>query len=284
MKKLALFFAALLGIGLFTLTDVEARRMGGGSNLGKQYSVPSQPARPAGPTAGVASPTKPTPAGGGASRWLGPLAGIAAGGLLASLLLGDGFEGLQLLDILVVAALAIGAFLLLRRLRRGATPALAGAGAPNAPYQRQATDLSLDKTPLSSSGPEPGAAAPSWFDEAPFLDGAKRHFVALQAAWDQGNLESLREYTTPELFVELTRERARLGVDRHETEVMTLEARLGSLQRDGNHVVASILFSGLIRENAGGRPETFREIWHVAHDWASPAGDWRLSGIQQVTS
>ncbi len=281
MKKLVLLLVTLFGVGLFALGDAEARRMGGGSNLGKQYSVPSQPARPAGPAAGLSSPTKPTPSG-GISRWLGPLAGIAAGGLLASLLFGDGFEGLQLLDILVVAAIAVGAFLLLRRLRRGATPALAGAGAPAAPYQRRGTDLSLDTGPVSSSAPEPGTAAPSWFDEARFLDGSKRHFVALQAAWDLGSLESLREYSTPEMFAELTRERERLGAERQETDVVTLEARLANLQRDRDQVVASILFSGLIREGAGGRPEPFREIWHVAHDWASPAGDWHLSGIQQI--
>lgn len=283
MRKLALFFLALFGIGLFAFGDAEARRMGGGSNLGKQYNVPSQSARPSAPTAGATSPTSPTPATGGASRWLGPLAGIAAGGLLAALLFGDGFEGLQILDFLLVAALAIGAVMLFRRLRRGATPALAAAGAQGSPYQRQATDLSLDKTPLSSSAAETLTAAPPWFDETRFLDGAKRHFVDLQAAWDVGNLEGLREYCTPELFADLTRERSRLGAERQETEVVTLEARLASLQRDGDLVVASILFSGLIREGAGGRPQSFREIWHVAHNWASPAGDWHLSGIQQVT-
>lgn len=283
MKKLVFLLVTLFSVGLIGLSDAEARRMGGGSNLGKQYSVPSQAARPAGPTSSLSSPAMPAAAG-GASRWLGPLAGIAAGGLLAALLFGDGFQGLQILDFLILAAVAFGAYLLFRRLRRGvATPALAGAGAPNTPYQRQATELSLDKTPLSSSVPGSGIAAPSWFDEAGFLDGAKRHFVTLQAAWDQGSLESLREYTTPELFTELTRERARLGAERQETEVVTLDARLVGLQRDGDQAVASIQFSGLIRETAGVRPEPFREIWHVAHAWASPAGDWYLSGIQQVT-
>ncbi len=285
MKQIIWFFVGLLGISLLTQGDAEARRMGGGSNVGKQYSVPAQPARPAGSPATAATPSKPmSPAGApasGASRWLGPLAGIAAGGLLAAMLFGDGFDGLQVLDLLLFAALALGAVMLFRRMRRGA-PQLAGAGALGGGYSPPVPkDLPLGAS--GSAAPAVGFDAPAWFDESGFVGGAKRHFVALQAAWDQGDLGSLREYATPELLDELTRERTRLGAERHETEVVTLEAALAGIRRDGDQVVASILFSGLIREGHGARPEPFREIWHVAHAWESAAGDWLLTGIQQVS-
>jgi predicted lipid-binding transport protein (Tim44 family) len=209
------------------------------------------------------------------------LAGIAAGGLLAAMLFGDGFDGLQVLDLLLFAALAVGAVMLFRRMRRGA-PQLAGAGALGGGYG-QPVPKDLPLVDSQSAAPAVGFDAPAWFDESGFVGGAKRHFVALQAAWDQGDLGSLREYATPELLDELTRERTRLGAERHETEVVTLEAALAGIRRDGDQVVASILFSGLIREGHDARPEPFREIWHVAHAWESAAGDWLLTGIQQVS-
>ena len=85
-------FAALT----LTLSDLaDARRMGGGRSLGraarKRHAVKPAPAptAPAGnaatqtpstPAAGAAKAAPgPTPAPSGASRWLGPIAGLAAG-------------------------------------------------------------------------------------------------------------------------------------------------------------------------------------------------------------
>ena len=63
---------------------------------------------------------------------------------------------------------------------------------------------------------------------------------------------------------------------------MTLNAELLSVQRDGDQVVASVRFTGLIREEESGAAKPLDEIWHVAHDWDSPDGDWLISGIQQT--
>jgi len=87
---------------------------------------------------------------------------------------------------------------------------------------------------------------------------------------------------TPELFAELERERSRLGEQAQHTEVVTLDAQLVTVRRDGDLVVASVLFSGLIREEQDATADPFRETWHVQHDWESSAGDWLIAGVQQA--
>ena len=122
---------------------------------------------------------------------------------------------------------------------------------------------------------------PVWFDAAAFIAGAKDHYIRLQAAWDKADFQDIRDYTTPELFAELQRDRDRLSGTQY-TEVVRLNAELASVQRDGDLAVASILFSGLIREDQQGLAQEFREFWHVQHAWASAAGDWYVAGIQQA--
>jgi predicted lipid-binding transport protein (Tim44 family) len=215
------------------------------------------------------------------------LAGLAAGGLLASLFLGDAFEGLQLMDILLIGALLFGGLMLFKAMRRGA-PAAVGAGAGG--YGRPVVgggDRLVGRMPPdlgdTAAAPTGEDESPAWFDGVGFVEGAKTHFIRLQAAWDQADFRDIREYTTPELFAELKRERDRLGGGAQYTEVVTLDAQIVSVRRDGDRVVASVLFSGLIREEQGATADPFREIWHVQHDWESSAGDWLVAGVQQTS-
>jgi predicted lipid-binding transport protein (Tim44 family) len=331
LKTLLAAGLAILVAGTFAIPDIaEAKRFGGGGSMGKQYKTmprqaqpPQQANRPTQQT-GTAAAGQRAPAASGASRWLGPLAGLAAGGLLASLFFGDAFEGFQIMDFLIIAALIAGAFFLFRMLRRGAhpQPAAAGAGAAGfggaspgpadlgrsgAAYRRETADDGAavpGAVPGSAPGdlPETGAPRgghsvpptvgaqpsysagedrfPHWFDGISFIEGAKTHFIRLQAAWDKSDLRDIREYTTPQLFAELSRERERLGGEQY-TEVVQLRAELVSMQRDDDRVVASIRFHGLIREEETAVAEPFDEVWHVQHDWDRPDGDWLIAGIQQ---
>lgn len=310
---------ALLMAGLLALPEsAQAKRFGGGGNVGKQYNSmprqaqPPQPTQRAQPSQGQAAAATRAPQASGASRWLGPLAGLAAGGLLASLFFGDAFEGFQIMDFLLIALLIFGAVMLFRMLRRGQRaplPSAAGAFGSAAPATPAPTagvyarDSSPGSGTLGGAGdvaaeprtggfvpPAMGAAPPQpagtdqfpyWFDGIGFIEGAKSHFIRLQSAWDQADFADIRDYTTPELFAELQRERERLGGTQY-TEVVRLQAELLTLQREGDLAVASIRFSGLIRESEQGVAEEFNEIWHVQHPWASPEGDWHIAGIQQV--
>ena len=84
MMKLAIAaFAIVVGLGM-TPQDAEAKRLGGGKSFGMQRqaspaapaAAPTQAAKPAAPAAAPATATPPKQ---GMSRFLGPLAGLAAG-------------------------------------------------------------------------------------------------------------------------------------------------------------------------------------------------------------
>ncbi len=312
MKTFLVAMLTLFVAGATLLPETaDARRFGGGRSLGKQYQMPRQAQRPqspqrqqAGDQRGVQGNSAAGQAGRGGMSWLGPLAGLAAGGLLASLFFGGAFEGFQPMDFLVIAALVIGGFLLFRMLgkKRGSAPAPAPAGLGRAYRERQQSPVpprSSDGSggrPVGAAQPggreirnepelggaKPGAAdAPSWFDPKGFTEGAKTHFIRLQAAWDAADFRDIREYTTPQLYAELQRDREALGDTPNYTEVVTLSAELLGVQRDGDQAVASIRFTGLIREEEQAPAKPLDEIWHVAHDWAGADGDWRITGIQQ---
>lgn len=287
MNSVTAFVLALFAGFTLIAADAEAKRFGGGKSLGKQYSTPhSAPAAPqptqlSTPGSRTTPATPSTPARSGASRWLGPLAGLAAGGLLASLFFGDAFEGFQFMDFLLVAALAVGGFLLFRALRRRTLPAPAAAGAgPGGAFRYSGQGgTEPEAAPFRSASGED--EAPLWFDGPAFAEGAKTHFIRLQAAWDQADFRDIREYTAPQLFAELQRERQRLGDDCQFTEVVTLQAELLGVRREDDLAVASVAFSGLIREEEQGAANRFREIWHIQHPWDRREGDWLIVGIQQ---
>ncbi len=291
MKTLFAFVLALFAATLMILPDdAEAKRFGGGRSLGKQYrSMPRTAPRQTPQAAPGRSQAAAGAAAGrtsGMSRWLGPLVGLAAGGLLASLFFGDAFQGLQIMDILLVVALIFGGLMLFKAMRRR-RPAVAGAGAYGGPVAGGGGAVPGAVPPdLDDATPgEPASSddeAPVWFDAPGFLEGAKTHFIRLQTAWDQADLRDIRDYTTPELFAELERERSRLGEKPQHTEVVTLDAQLVTVRRDGDQVVVSVLFSGLIREEQNAPADPFHETWHVQHAWESSEGDWLIAGVQQA--
>ena len=96
MKRF-LSIAMALCIGLTMSLDANAKRFGGGKSSGAAPTHQTSQMAPsaggmggAAATAGAAGAAGAAAKAGGASRWLGPLAGIAAGGLLASMFMGDG--------------------------------------------------------------------------------------------------------------------------------------------------------------------------------------------------
>ena len=285
MKKLTVtLFAALIGLAMISF-DAQAKRLGGGSSFGMQRTMPRSPApAPSAPTAAPAkpaqnatpqAPTPPAPQPSGMSRWLGPLAGIAAGVGLAALLSHFGIgEGLG--SILMIAALVFGAFFLFRLLfsrRQAAAPQYAGAGAP-ARFEAQSV--------AGSSEPAATAAnVPADFDVAGFLRNAKLNFVRLQAANDAGNIEDIREFTAPEVFAEIKLQLDERGRAAQQTDVVQLDAELLGVETEATRHVASVRFHGLLREEANAAPAPFDEIWHLAKPVDGSSG-WVVAGIQQV--
>ncbi|KAF1029963.1 MAG: hypothetical protein GAK40_00229 [Burkholderia plantarii] len=148
-----LLMVGLLTAGTFASLDAEARRMGGGRSIGRQSQMvqqrqatpPAQPMQQAAP-AQAQRGMQPTPAvQPNRSRWLGPIAGLAAGLGIAALLshfgLGGAFAGMMANLIVIALLAAIGIWVIRKLMNRGrkAEPAYAGAGTNRGGYDASAS-------------------------------------------------------------------------------------------------------------------------------------------------
>ena len=122
---------------------------------------------------------------------------------------------------------------------------------------------------------------PVGFDVPAFVRSAKVNFIRLQAANDSANLDDLREVTTPEMFAELKMDLAERGAAAQQTDVVSLEAEVVEVIEEATRYVASVRFTGSIREEKWAAPEAFDEIWHLVKS-RTGTGGWLLSGIQQT--
>ena len=122
---------------------------------------------------------------------------------------------------------------------------------------------------------------PADFDTAAFERQAKVQFIRLQASNDAKNLDDIREFTTPEMYAELKMDIVERGQASSKTEVLTLEAKVIDVAEEGTQHVATVRFTGTVRDAADPAPEAFDELWHLAKPRQGNGG-WVLAGIQQV--
>ncbi len=267
--------AAIVSLGLFTATPADAaKRLGGGSSIGKQRATtPPASAPSAQPQAPAATPAQQPS---GMSRWLGPLAGLALGAGLASLFMGNGGAFGGILLMLLVAAAVIFALRMLRSRQQQAPLEYAGAG-------RAEPQLRNDMSTGFGGGAPVAPAAnrfPPGFDATQFAHHAKLNFTQLQSANDRGDLSAMRDFMTPELYREIEAQIQARGAAPQKTDVTTLNAEVLSVITEGDVYVASVSFSGMIREEADAPPAAFSEIWHLEKPVNGRTG-WLISGIQQ---
>ncbi|MDO9011185.1 MAG: Tim44-like domain-containing protein [Gallionella sp.] len=278
MKKfLTLLTVALTCLSLFAAT-AEAKRFGGGSSFGKQRSMSPQQAQKA--PAAAPAPAAPASAG---NKWLGPLAGLAIGAGLATMFAG-GLGGLGgAMGGILMALLAAGVVMfLIAKFRKPQQPAMQYAGA-GAPYQ----DAPPAQQQYAGSSSAPVAAAvarniPADFPVESFLRSAKTSFIRLQAANDRKDLNDVREYTTPEMFAEISMQMQERDATSQKTDVIAIHGELLEVANEGDWAIASVRFTGQLSENSG-TPENVDEIWHVQKNLKDDQSVWLLAGIQQTT-
>jgi predicted lipid-binding transport protein (Tim44 family) len=278
MKRFAILLTIVLTSLTLLATSAEARRFGGGSSIGKQrtMSAPVQKTPAAAPAPGTpAQPAAaPQPAG---NRWLGPLAGLAIGAGLGALFahfgMGEGMGSILMIILAVVAVMFV-----ISMFRRKQEPAMqyAGAGAPYGGAAQPVEHYSNVATAPVATG-----NIPADFPVESFLRSAKTSFIRLQAANDRKDLDDIREYTTPEMFAEVSMQLQERGNEPQKTDVVTVNAELLEVNTEHDHAIASVRMSGQLREN-NGSPENFDEIWHVQKNLKDDKSVWLLSGIQQV--
>jgi predicted lipid-binding transport protein (Tim44 family) len=289
MKRLLMLLTiALTMLSLFAAT-AEAKRFGGGGSFGKQRSMTPQQA-PKAPAAAPAPGATPAPAG---NKWLGPLAGLAIGAGLGALFAGAGLGGAM--GGILMALLAAGAVMfLIAKFRKPQTAMqYAGAGAPyNGPAHQPLSGGST--APLAASAAT-AADIPADFPVESFLRSAKTSFIRLQAANDRKDLNDIREYTTPEMFAEISMQLQERGDAAQKTDVVSISGELLSVANEGDLAIASVRFTGQVRENNGtpeaiqagmphsGNSQSVDEIWHVQKNLRDDKSVWLLAGIQQTT-
>ena len=311
--RLIALLAAFVAAITLSIGQAEASRVGGGKNSGKQQPNAMQRygGAPAGQQAapGAQRPGQPAAAPAAqpqGNRWLGPLAGLAAGIGLAALASHLGF-GEELASIMMIVLFAVIALVVIRMImaRRSQSaqpqPAYAGAAAGQAPAQSPAASAQSGNTlfsPVSQPAAAPLAAGagpveatatsaastglrvPANFDIAGFVRNAKVQFIRLQASFDSGNLNDLREFTSPEMFGELRMQIEDRKGAANVTEVVSVEAEFLGVDSSDTEHMASVRFYGVIREAVGAPAQSFDEIWNLTKP-VHGAGGWVLAGIQQ---
>ena len=269
--------AAVLAIGLF-VQDAQAARLGGGRSVGMSRSTPTMPKAAPAPTAPAqpaATPQPPAPQPSGMSRWLGPIAGIAAGIGLAALFshfgLGEGMANVMMILLLVMAVVFVIRLFLNRRQTAGNVQY---AGGPETNRFEPVT------MPAGGSASSP-ANIPAGFDTEGFLRQAKLNFIRLQAANDSGDMADLKQFTAPEVFAEIQMQYEERGRAKQQTDVVQLSAELLDIVDEDKRHVASVRFHGQLRETPNAAPEDFSEVWHLVKP-IDGSGGWLVAGIQQV--
>lgn len=131
-------------------------------------------------------------------------------------------------------------------------------------------------------GTSPVPATSASPDVEAFLNVARQSFVRLQAAWDQADLPALAAMTTDTLLEDLRLQLAERGPAPNCTEVVKLDARLLAMEELREAFVASVEFSGLIREQRDAGAAPFRELWLLANLKAAGRG-WQLARVQSLS-
>jgi predicted lipid-binding transport protein (Tim44 family) len=76
------------------------------------------------------------------------------------------------------------------------------------------------------------------------------------------------------------RESQRAGEPNH-TDVLMIDAQLLGIEDLGNGYMASVEFSGMIREEASAGPSPFREVWNMTKPKSGTSG-WLVAGVQAL--
>jgi predicted lipid-binding transport protein (Tim44 family) len=289
------------------------------SNVTKQAApaAPAAPAnaqnaaKPAAPAAPAVAPRKP---------WGAMLGGLAAGLGLAwlahSLGLGEAFGNILMFGLLALGLMMAFGWFMRRRAaqspnRPNATPfafegASAGAAPTSMPPVYRPENVGNDASarpwersigmPLDAGQQNAGligsglTGSQSWgipadFDTAGFLSAAKGNFITLQAAWDKSDINALRVMMTDgmlsEIQTQLSEREVHTGGPFNHTEVVMIDAKLLGIEDLAQAYMASVEFSGMIKEDPSSGPSPFREVWNMTKPKSGATG-WLVAGVQAL--
>ena len=290
------------------------------SNVTQRQAAPAQNAvKPAAPAAPVAPPAAVPPRKPWGAMLGGLAAGLGLAWLASSLGIGGGaiaqFMMFALLALVIM--MVVGWFMRSRRgapqrdtgaapyAFQGASPAGSiqmpgsyrpenvGNDASARPWERGNSTFDALKDAPAASGSLIGsglAGSQTWgipegFDVQGFLGSAKANYLSLQAAWDKSDINALRAMMTDDMLKEIQAQLAEReghsGAPANLTEVVMIEAQLLGIEDLGEEYMASVEFSGMIREAASAGPNPFREVWNMIKPKSGRSG-WLVAGVQSL--
>lgn len=174
---------------------------------------------------------------------------------------------------------------------RGYSAKNVGNDASARPWERQGPALDAGTAAGSQGGymvndtDDSASSLSEGFDKEAFLQASKANFVSLQAAWDRSDVASLRAMMTDGMLAQIQgqlaeREANGGGMGHVASEFVMLEAHLLGIEEQGDDFIASVEFSGLLREGASTGPSPFRELWNITRPKAG--GGWLVAGVQAL--
>jgi predicted lipid-binding transport protein (Tim44 family) len=126
---------------------------------------------------------------------------------------------------------------------------------------------------------------PAEFDSVGFVKAAKDNFIVLQKAWDRSDIATLRSMMTDgmlqEIKTQLAEREANASGQPNQTDVVMLEAQLLGIEEVNGFYMASVEFSGMIREEPSAGPTPFREVWNMTKPQDGSTG-WLVAGVQAL--
>ena len=126
--------------------------------------------------------------------------------------------------------------------------------------------------PLATNGRLPdGTEVPHFWRQA------KATFMHLQSANTPQNVEEVRKYLTPEMFESI---KADVSSNNEPADFPTLNCDLVEAEEEGNRLIASVRFHGMVSESVNAPIEPFSEVWHYVKG-ADTGNKWLVAGIQQ---
>ncbi len=134
---------------------------------------------------------------------------------------------------------------------------------------------------------QPVIALPAELDACHLLDAVRQQFISLQAAWDAADLSTLGALTTPQMLDEICAHFPPEGSPPNRTDVLSLQARLLGFDDLESAWLATIEFSGMIRESPDREATPFCELWLLTRECRqssdpSTCVPWRLARQQAL--
>jgi predicted lipid-binding transport protein (Tim44 family) len=288
------------------VTQREAAKPAPAPTPAQNAAPAAQPSPAAAPAAAAQPQRKP---------WGAMLGGLAAGlglaWLASSLGMGEAFGQILMFGLIALAVMVVIGMIMRRRQPQAANTspyAFEGAGAPADPRTlpqynpnnvgNDASARPMDTDPTyqptaARSGAIIGSSLsgnqtwgiPADFDSLSFINAAKQNFMTLQHAWDRSDVSTLRSMMTDTMLTEiktqLAEREANASGQPNQTDVVMLDAQLLGIEEVGEFYMASVEFSGLIREEPSAGPTPFREVWNMTKPKNGTSG-WLVAGVQAL--